>query len=86
MVSKDKDIGRNTTRYKIVVRGELSERFALEFGGMNLKAESGKTVLVGEIIDQAHLHGLLDHFQDFGLELLSVEALSGREEGKVMGK
>ena len=76
-----KSIRRGTTSYKVVVRGELSERFAPEFEGMSLQAGGGRTVLIGEIIDQAHLHGLLDRLQDFGLELVSVEALSEREEG-----
>ena len=47
---------------------------------MSLQAGGGRTALIGEIIDQAHLHGLLDRLQDFGLELVSVEALSEREE------
>ena len=70
-----------TTRYKIVVRGELGEHFAAGFEGMDLKAEKGRTVLVGEVVDQAHLHGLLDRVRDFGLELVSVEAIPEREEG-----
>ena len=67
-------------RYKIVVRGELGQRFALEFEGMNLRAESGRTILVGEVVDQSHLRGLLDRTADFGLELLSVDGISGSEE------
>ena len=73
--------GKGTTRYKLVVRGELSERFAPEFEGMDLRAEGGRTVLVGEIIDQSHLYGILDRLGDFGLELVSVAALSEREGG-----
>jgi len=80
MVSRDKGIGRGPTHYKIVVRDELGERFAQEFEGMSLQAGGGQTVLIGEIIDQAHLHGFLNRLGDFGLELLSVEALPGREE------
>ena len=70
-----------TTRYKIVVRGEWGEHFAAGFEGMDLKAEKGRTVLVGEVVDQAHLHGLLDRVRDFGLDLLSVKAIPEREEG-----
>ena len=77
----NKRASRAGTRYEIVVRGELSGRFASEFEGMTLKAKNGKTALVGEVIDQSHLHGLLDRLRDFGLELLRVEALSEREEG-----
>jgi hypothetical protein len=73
--------GTDTTCYKIVVRGELSEHFAPGFEGMDLKVESGRTVLVGEVVDQSHLHGLIYRIRDFGLELLSVEVLSESEEG-----
>jgi hypothetical protein len=30
-------------------------------------------VLTGSVIDQAHLHGLIQRTQDLGLELISVE-------------
>jgi hypothetical protein len=86
MINRDKDIGRGATRYKIVVRGELGGRFVHEFEGMSLKAENGRTILVGPIIDQSHLHGILDRLQDFGVELLSVEALPESKEGYVAGK
>ena len=86
MTSRDRDIGRGATRYKLMVRGELSERFVHEFEGMSLKAENGRTSLVGPIIDQAHLHGLLDRLQDFGVELLSIEALPESKAGHVAGK
>ena len=72
---------RGGRRYKIVVRGELSQRFATEFEGMDLKAENGRTALSGEVADQSHLHGLLDRVGDFGLELLGVEVISEKEEG-----
>lgn len=77
----NKGIDKGTTRYKIVLRGELSEHFAPGFEGMDLRAESGRTVLVGDVIDQSHLHGLLDRIRDLGLELLNVEVLSESEEG-----
>jgi hypothetical protein len=86
MTNRDRDIGSGAARYKIIVRGELSGHFVHEFEGMSLKAENGRTSLVGPIIDQSHLHGLLDRLQDFGVELLSVEALPESKEGYVAGK
>jgi hypothetical protein len=65
---------RRPTRYRIVVRGELSQRYSTAFEGMSLVAEDGQTVITGPVIDQAHLHGLLDRISDFGLELVSVNA------------
>jgi hypothetical protein len=61
--------------YRIVVRSELSERYAVAFEGMEMETKHGNTVLTGDIIDQPHLFGILDRINGLGLELLSVEAL-----------
>jgi hypothetical protein len=61
------------SRYRIVLRGRLSDHFAAAFDGMTLELGPGQTVLVGDVRDQAHLYGLLDRLRDFGIELLSVE-------------
>jgi hypothetical protein len=67
--------------YRIVVRSELSERYAAAFEEMEMETNSGLTVLTGEIIDQPQLYGILDRLSGLGLELLSVECLSeGTEE------
>jgi hypothetical protein len=63
---------RQPRRYRIVIEGELSERFTSEFEGMSLESGRGKTFLWGEVIDQSHLHGILARIQDLGLELVSV--------------
>jgi hypothetical protein len=63
------------TVYRIVVRSELSDTYAEAFEGMAMETEDGETILTGEIIDQPHLHGILDRVNGLGLELLSVEAL-----------
>ena len=60
------------TIYQIVVRGELSHRYVLAFEGMTLTTEDGRTAITGPVVDQAHLHGLLDRIGDLGLELVSV--------------
>jgi hypothetical protein len=62
------------TVYRIVVRGELSDRYAVAFEGMQLEAKNGRTILTGEVVDQPHLHGILDRVNALGLELLSVRA------------
>jgi len=61
------------SRYRIVLRGRLSERFESAFEGMTLEPGSNQTVLVGEVRDQAHLYGLLDRLRDYGIELVAVE-------------
>jgi len=62
------------THYLIVVRGELSQRYAVAFEDMTLVADNGQTAIIGPVVDQAHLHGLLDRIRDHGLELVSVNA------------
>ena len=61
------------SRYRIVLRGRLSERFESAFDGMTLEHGPNRTVLVGDVRDQAQLYGLLDRLQEFGIELLAVE-------------
>lgn len=62
--------------YRIVVRGELGRRFAVAFEGLEMESKSGQTVLTGEVVDQSHLHGILDRINGLGLELVSVETIS----------
>jgi hypothetical protein len=71
--SRSRAAGR-PTNYRIVVRGELSQRYSTAFEGMALEAEGGLTTITGPVVDQAHLHGLLDRVRDLGLELVSVNA------------
>ena len=61
--------------YRIVVRSELSERYAAAFEEMEMETNSGLTVLTGKLIDQPHLYGILERVSGRGLELLSVECL-----------
>ena len=68
--------GSSGTVYRIVVREELSERFAVAFEGMEMKTRGGQTVLTGEIIDQPQLHGILTRIGSLGLKLVSVETIS----------
>jgi hypothetical protein len=60
------------TIYQIVVRGELSQRYVPAFEGMTLAIGDGRTAITGPVVDQAHLHGLLNRVGDLGLELVSV--------------
>jgi len=62
-------------RYRIVVRGQLSERFADAFNGMVVQPGVRVTTFEGELTDQSMLHGLLGHIGSLGLELASVAEL-----------
>jgi hypothetical protein len=63
------------TIYRIVVRSELSDRYAVAFEGMEMETKNGDTILTGEVIDQPHLYGILNRINGLGLKLLSVQAL-----------
>jgi len=65
----------SSTRYEIVVKDRLSSRFDAAFPGVELEPGPEQTVLRGDFADQAQLHGLLDRLRDFGIELVSVNAL-----------
>jgi hypothetical protein len=64
-------------RYRIVVRGQLSERFTDAFEGMAMQPGGPVTTFEGELADQAMLHGLLGQIGGLGLDLVSVEELRG---------
>ena len=63
-------------RYRLVVEGELSSRYTSVFEGMRLECMNGRTAIVGAVVDQAHLQGLLQRIAGLGLTLVSV----GRED------
>ena len=63
------------TRYRIVVKGLLSESFASVFEGLTVEPLPGRTSLEGDFTDQSQLHGVLDRLRGLGIELVSVNAL-----------
>ena len=69
--------------YRIVVEGELDDRFAGAFEGMTLERHAGTTILSGPIRDQAELQGLLQRVAGLGLTLISANAVGhpDRPEG-----
>ena len=65
--------GARSATYTLVVRGELDDRFAYLFNGMEMRRDSGTTVISGPVVDQAQLHGFIERIEELGLELLVVE-------------
>jgi hypothetical protein len=62
--------------YEIRVRGVLDSCWSAWFEGLQLASdESGQTVLVGPVADQAAVHGLLAKVRDLGLPLISVRRI-----------
>jgi hypothetical protein len=63
-------------RYEIRLQGRLQARWAAWFDGLSvIDAGDGTTLLRGDIVDQAALHGLLRKLADLGLPLLAVAAV-----------
>jgi hypothetical protein len=50
--------------YRIVVRGEIDDRFAFLFNGMRMERVEGTTVVTGTVVDQAQLHGYIDRLAE----------------------
>ena len=59
-------------QYEIRVRGLLSERLIGAFPGLRAEPEGAETLLVGPLVDQAALSGVLRQVEALGLELLEV--------------
>ena len=57
---------------RIVLKGDVSERFAPVLHGLSLHRQSGCTELYGTLADQPQLQGLLNRLFDLGMQLVSV--------------
>jgi hypothetical protein len=59
--------------YQIRIKGHLGRQWADWFEGLTITLEdNGDTLLTGQVIDQAALHGLLKRVRDLGMPLVSV--------------
>ncbi len=59
--------------YRIRVSGHLDDRWSEWLGDLVIHLqEDGTTLLVGPVVDQAALHGVINRIRDLGLPLLSV--------------
>jgi hypothetical protein len=60
-------------RYRITVAGRFTDWFAPAFEGMSLESSNGHTTLMGDVVDQAQLYGIIVRLRDYGVELVEVE-------------
>jgi hypothetical protein len=58
--------------YEILVRGSLTEALAATLGAKRFEPRRGKTLVVVEVIDQAHLHGILENLRDAAIDIERV--------------
>jgi hypothetical protein len=69
--------------YELRVQGHLDDRWSEWLGGVDVQCqEDGTTVLVGPVVDQAALHGLIKKVRDLGMPLLSVKRTDRSSEQK----
>jgi hypothetical protein len=62
-------------RYRIVVKGRLSDSFTSVFEDISVESLSGETALEGDFTDQSQLHGVLERLRNLGIELVSINAV-----------
>jgi hypothetical protein len=66
--------------YQIRVKNHLSPDWSDWFEGLAITQEAnGDTLLTGQILDQAALHGLLKKVRDLGMPLVSVNPVQSHE-------
>ena len=62
--------------YQIRIKGHLGQKWTDWFDGLTItQEENGNTLLIGSVIDQAELYGLLKKVRDLGIPLLSVNSV-----------
>ena len=59
-------------RYEFRVAGRVSERTRSAFPDMTVVDVPAETIILGEVVDESHLHGVLALIQDLGLQVVSV--------------
>jgi hypothetical protein len=68
--------------YEIRIKGHLDDRWAARFEGLSLTREAnGDTLLVGPVVDQSALYGLLRRVRDLGMPLISVSRIRPGQGG-----
>ena len=67
-----------SSRYEVRIGGLLSERMLSAFPELHARGLGSVTVLVGDLRDQAALHGVLSRIESLGLELIEVRRVRTR--------
>lgn len=60
-------------RCELCIEGHLDDHWADWFEGLTItRQDNGNTLLIGSVVDQAALHGLLRKVRDLGMPLVSL--------------
>lgn len=74
-------MAKTVARYEIRVSGLLSESVRQAFEPMNVVERPAESVIVGQVIDQAQLQGLLALIQSLGLQVESLHKFPDEQPG-----
>jgi hypothetical protein len=67
--------------YQIRLKGFLDSQWSDWFDGFSIaREEDGNTMLTGQVVDQAALHGLLKKIRDLGLSLISIIQINNNQK------
>ena len=59
----------------MLVRGELGDDLIIDLGARLTERTNGKTVIFVDVIDQAHLHGVLARLQENNIGIERVNSV-----------
>lgn len=65
--------------YEFRVAGLLSERARAAFPDMSVSHAPPETIILGDVEDESHLHGVLAMIQNLGLRVVSVHQVPEAE-------
>lgn len=66
--------------YRIHLQGRIDGRWTDWLDGLEIRPQDdGTTLLTGEIVDQAALHGVLARIRDLGIPLISITRIDKPE-------
>ena len=67
---------REMQQIEVRVKGRIDERWSEWFDGLTIThTDQDETVLMGPVVDQAALYGLVAKLRDLGLPLLAVNSV-----------
>lgn len=67
-------------RYELEIRGEPGPVLTAAFPELQLRPHHGMTLLHGEFVDQAALHGVIERINSLGLELVNLHLVDDDAE------
>ena len=63
------------TTYEVLVRGTLSDDLIADLGARHFEPSRTKTLIVVDVIDQAHLHGVLAWLENHNIHIERVNPI-----------